>query len=90
MEMEGDWEQEVQECVERKALVQLSRLLEEADRKSREEERKKEKETEGKEKRLSMKEQLRAEAEKSRRKITSFFAKKVSPEAGGEGLAPEK
>ena len=43
MEMEGD---EVEESVERKAMVQLSRLLEEADRKSRKEERRKEKATE--------------------------------------------
>ena len=35
MELEVDWEQEVEESVERKAMVQLSRLLEEADRKSR-------------------------------------------------------
>ena len=33
MEMEGDWDQEVEESVEIKAKVQLSRLLEEADQK---------------------------------------------------------
>ena len=48
--------------MERKALVQLSRVLEEADRKNREEERKKEKAAEGKVKRVSKKEQLRADA----------------------------
>ena len=83
--MEVDWEQEVEESVERKALVQLSRLLEEADRKSREEEQNKEKAAEGKVKRLSKKEKLRPDAAKTSKKITSFFAKQVSPEVGGEG-----
>ena len=71
MEME---EQEVEESIERKALVQLSRLLEKADLKIRKEERSKEKAAEGKGKRrVSKEEQLRAEAAKSSKKITSFF-----------------
>ena len=70
----------------RKSMVQHSRLLEEADRKSRKEEKRKEKAAEMKlKRRVSKEELLRAEAAKSSKKITSFFAKKVCPEAG-EGL----
>ena len=57
-------------------MVQLSRLFEEADLKSRKEVRRKEKAVEGKAKRRVFKEeQLRAEAAKSSKKITSFLKK---------------
>ena len=62
----------------REALDQLSRMLEEAHKKSREGEQKKEKTAEIKGKKVSKKEKLRIGSAKQSKKITSFFAKKVS------------
>ena len=53
-------------------------MLEEAHKKSREGEQKKEKTAEIKGKKVSKKEKLRIGSAKQSKKITSFFAKKVS------------